>query len=71
VFCIIYIISIYIIIEMILFTAKYGFVHCQQPSSWPSCFRLIIFGGNRQGLQVDRDKAVLFGDWGEARSEKA
>jgi hypothetical protein len=42
-----------------------------QPSSWPSRFRLIILGGNRQGLQVDRDKAVLFGDWGEARSEKA
>ena len=43
----------------------------RQPSSWPSRFRLIILGGNRQGLQVDRDKAVLFGDWGEARSEKA
>ena len=38
-----------------------------QPSSWPSRFRLIILGGNRQGLQVDRDKAVLFGDWREAR----
>ena len=33
-----------------------------QPSSWPSRFRLIILGGNRQGLHVDRDKAVLFGD---------
>lgn len=32
-----------------------------QPSSWPSRFSLIILGGNRQGLQVDRDKAVLFG----------
>jgi hypothetical protein len=42
-----------------------------QPSSWPSRFRLIILGENRQGLQVDRDKAALFGDWGEARSEKA
>jgi hypothetical protein len=30
----------------------------RQPSSWPSRFRLIILGGNRQGLQVDRDKAV-------------
>ena len=57
--------------------AVFGRTNCQdivfvtQPSSWPSRFRLIILGGNRQGLQVDRDKAVLFGDWGEARSEKA
>jgi hypothetical protein len=45
-----------------------------QPSQVPGLLvsaSLIILGGNRQGLQVDRDKAVLFGDWGEARSEKA
>ena len=39
-----------------------------QPSSWPSRFRLIIVGGNRQRLQVDRDKAAFI--WRLGRGEK-